>query len=149
MAVFLWNAFTFVVALGLLVTVHEFGHFWVARKNGVLVKRFSIGFGKALFSWRDRQGTEFVVAAIPLGGYVRMLDERIDPVLPQFADLAFNHKTVWQRMAIIAAGPAANFIFAIFVLWLMYLIGVQEAKPVIAAVQPQSIVAEAGVRDNE
>ncbi|WP_214000274.1 sigma E protease regulator RseP [Arsukibacterium sp.] len=149
MAVFLWNAFTFVVALGLLVTVHEFGHFWVARKNGVLVKRFSIGFGKALFSWRDRQGTEFVIAAIPLGGYVRMLDERIDPVLPQFADLAFNHKTVWQRMAIIAAGPAANFIFAIFILWLMYLIGVQEAKPVIAAVQPQSIVAEAGVQGNE
>ncbi|MDX1538200.1 sigma E protease regulator RseP [Arsukibacterium sp.] len=149
MAVFLWNAFTFVVALGLLVTVHEFGHFWVARKNGVLVKRFSIGFGKALFSWRDRQGTEFVIAAIPLGGYVRMLDERVDPVLPQFADLAFNHKTVWQRMAIIAAGPAANFIFAIVVLWLMYLIGVQEAKPVIAAVQPQSIVAEAGVQGNE
>ena len=149
MAVFLWNAFTFVIALGLLVTVHEFGHFWVARKNGVLVKRFSIGFGKALFSWRDRQGTEFVIAAIPLGGYVRMLDERIDPVLPQFADLAFNHKTVWQRMAIIAAGPAANFIFAIFILWLMYLIGVQEAKPVIAAVQPQSIVADAGVQGNE
>ncbi len=149
MSVFLWNAFTFVVALGLLVTVHEFGHFWVARKNGVLVKRFSIGFGKALFSWRDRQGTEFVIAAIPLGGYVRMLDERIDPVLPQFADLAFNHKTVWQRMAIIAAGPAANFIFAIFVLWLMYLIGVQEAKPVIATVQPQSIVAQAGVQGNE
>ncbi|MDX1677518.1 sigma E protease regulator RseP [Arsukibacterium sp.] len=149
MTVFLWNAFTFVIALGLLVTVHEFGHFWVARKNGVLVKRFSIGFGKALFSWRDRQGTEFVIAAIPLGGYVRMLDERVDPVLPQFADLAFNHKTVWQRMAIIAAGPAANFIFAIFILWLMYMIGVQEAKPVIADVQPQSIVAEAGVRGNE
>ncbi|KKO47371.1 zinc metallopeptidase RseP [Arsukibacterium ikkense] len=149
MSVFLWNAFTFVIALGLLVTVHEFGHFWVARKNGVLVKRFSIGFGKALFSWRDRQGTEFVIAAIPLGGYVRMLDERIDPVLPQFADLAFNHKTVWQRMAIIAAGPAANFIFAIFILWLMYLIGVPEAKPVIASVQPQSIVADAGVRANE
>lgn len=149
MSVFLWNAFAFVIALGLLVTVHEFGHFWVARKNGVLVKRFSIGFGKALFSWRDRQGTEFVIAAIPLGGYVRMLDERVDPVLPQFADLAFNHKTVWQRMAIIAAGPAANFIFAIFILWLMYLIGVQEAKPVIATVQPQSIVAEAGVQGNE
>tara|TARA_R110002126_G_scaffold33382_33_gene104590 strand:+ start:564 stop:1919 length:1356 start_codon:yes stop_codon:yes gene_type:complete len=149
MSVFLWNAFTFVIALGLLVTVHEFGHFWVARKNGVLVKRFSIGFGKALFSWRDRQGTEFVIAAIPLGGYVRMLDERIDPVLPQFADLAFNHKTVWQRMAIIAAGPAANFIFAIFILWIMYLIGVQEVKPVIADVQPNSIVAEAGVRGNE
>jgi regulator of sigma E protease len=149
MSVFLWNAFAFIIALGLLVTVHEFGHFWVARKNGVMVKRFSIGFGKALFSWRDRQGTEYVIAAIPLGGYVRMLDERIDPVLPQYADQAFNHKTVWQRMAIIAAGPAANFIFAIFILWLMYLIGVQEVKPVIAAVQPQSIVAKAGIQGNE
>ena len=110
----LWSLMSFVVALGLLVTVHEFGHFWVARKNGILVKKFSIGFGKTLFSWRDRQGTEFIIAAIPLGGYVRMLDERIDPVLPQFADLAFNNKTVPQRMAVIAAGPIANFIFAIF-----------------------------------
>ena len=113
---FLWNLLSFVVALGLLVTVHEFGHFWVARKNGILVKRFSIGFGKTLFSWRDRQGTEFVIAAIPLGGYVRMLDGRVDPVLPQFADLAFDSKTVPQRMAVIAAGPVANFLFAIFAL---------------------------------
>jgi regulator of sigma E protease len=149
MLALLWNVLSFVVALGILVTVHEFGHFWVARKNGVLVKRFSIGFGKALFSWRDRQGTEFVVAAIPLGGYVRMLDERIDPVLPQFRDLAFNHKSVWQRMAIIAAGPGANFIFAIFLLWLMYLVGVPEVKPVFASAQPSSIAAAAGVRENE
>jgi len=149
MLALLWNVLSFVVALGILVTVHEFGHFWVARKNGVLVKRFSIGFGKALFSWRDRQGTEFVVAAIPLGGYVRMLDERIDPVLPQFRDLAFNHKSVWQRMAIIAAGPGANFIFAIFLLWLMYLVGVPEVKPVFSGAQPASIAAAAGVRENE
>jgi regulator of sigma E protease len=140
-----WNLLSFIVALGVLITVHEFGHFWVARKNGVLVKRFSIGFGKALVRWRDKQGTEFVIAAIPLGGYVRMLDERIDPVLPQFKDLAFNHKTVWQRMAIIAAGPAANFIFAVFALWLMYLLGVQTMRPVIADVVPQSIAANAGV----
>ena len=149
MLALLWNVLSFVVALGILVTVHEFGHFWVARKNGVLVKRFSIGFGKALFSWRDRQGTEFVVAAIPLGGYVRMLDERIDPVLPQFRDLAFNHKTVWQRMAIIAAGPAANFVFAIFALWLMYMLGVQTMRPLIADVAPTSIAAKAGVGPNQ
>jgi len=141
----IWNLLSFIVALGVLITVHEFGHFWVARKNGVLVKRFSIGFGKALLRWRDKQGTEFVIAAIPLGGYVRMLDERIDPVLPQFKDLAFNHKTVWQRMAIIAAGPAANFIFAVFALWLMYILGVQTMRPIIADVAPQSIAAQAGI----
>lgn len=141
----IWNLLSFIVALGVLITVHEFGHFWVARKNGVLVKRFSIGFGKSLLSWRDKQGTEFVIAAIPLGGYVRMLDERVDPVLPQFKDLAFNHKTVWQRMAIIAAGPAANFIFAVFALWLMYLLGVQTMRPVVGSVEPQSIAALAGI----
>ncbi|MEH8018055.1 sigma E protease regulator RseP [Rheinheimera muenzenbergensis] len=145
----IWNLLSFIVALGVLITVHEFGHFWVARKNGVLVKRFSIGFGKALLRWRDKQGTEFVIAAIPLGGYVRMLDERIDPVLPQFKDLAFNHKTVWQRMAIIAAGPAANFIFAVFALWLMYMLGVQTMRPVVANVAPQSIAAQAGFKPNQ
>ena len=146
---FIWNLFAFVVALGLLVTVHEFGHFWVARKNGILVKKFSIGFGKTLYSWRDKQGTEFVVAAIPLGGYVRMLDERIDPVLPEFSDLAFNNKTVLQRMAVIAAGPMANFIFAILVLALMYIIGVPTLKPVVADVTPNSIAAAAQLPANQ
>jgi regulator of sigma E protease len=140
---FMWNLLSFVVALGLLVTVHEYGHFWVARKNGILVQRFSIGFGKTLFSWRDRHGTEFVIAAIPLGGYVRMLDGRVDPVLPQHADLAFDSKTVPQRMAVIAAGPAANFLFAIFALMLMYLIGVPSLRPVVAQVTPDSIAAKA------
>ncbi|WP_430456366.1 sigma E protease regulator RseP [Rheinheimera sp.] len=140
---FLWNLLSFVVALGLLVTVHEYGHFWVARKNGILVQRFSIGFGKTLFSWRDRHGTEFVIAAIPLGGYVRMLDGRVDPVLPQYADQAFDSKTVPQRMAVIAAGPAANFLFAIFALMLMYLIGVPSLRPVVAEVTPDSIAARA------
>ncbi|MDX3774481.1 sigma E protease regulator RseP [Chromatiaceae bacterium AAb-1] len=145
----LWNIVSFILALGILVAVHEFGHFWVARKNGVLVKRFSIGFGKALFRWRDKQGTEFVIAMIPLGGYVRMLDERVDPVLPQFQDLAFNHKSVLQRMSIIAAGPAANILFAVFVLWLMYIIGVPEVKPVVSQVQPQSVAARAGVSSQQ
>ena len=140
---FMWNLVSFIVALGLLVTVHEFGHFWVARKNGILVKRFSIGFGKALYSWRDRQGTEYVIAAIPLGGYVRMLDGRVDPVLPQFADLAFDNKTVLQRMAVIVAGPVANFLFAIFALMLMYMIGVPSLRPVVAQTTPGSIAANA------
>jgi len=143
MSAVLWNLLMFVVALGVLITIHEFGHFWVARKNNVLVKRFSIGFGKPLLRWRDKQGTEFVIAAIPLGGYVRMLDGRVDPVLPEFADLAFDKKTVLQRMAIIAAGPFANFLFAIFALMLMYLIGVPSLRPVVADVKPESIAARA------
>lgn len=149
MSAFVWNLLSFVVALGLLVTVHEFGHFWVARKNGILVKKFSIGFGKTLVRWRDKQGTEFVIAAIPLGGYVRMLDERVDPVLPEFSDLAFNNKTVLQRMAVIAAGPMANFIFAIFVLALMYIIGVPTLRPVVADVAPNSIAAAAQLPANQ
>ncbi len=149
MSAFVWNLLSFVVALGLLVTVHEFGHFWVARKNGILVKKFSIGFGKTLVRWRDKQGTEFVIAAIPLGGYVRMLDERVDPVLPEFADLAFNNKTVLQRMAVIVAGPMANFIFAIFVLALMYIIGVPTLRPVVADVVPNSIAAAAQLPANQ
>jgi len=149
MSAFLWNALSFIVALGILVTVHEFGHFWVARKNGVFVKRFSIGFGKALVRWRDKHDTEFVIAAIPLGGYVQMLDERTDPVLPRYKNLAFNHKSVWQRISIVAAGPAANFLFAIFLLWIMYLVGVPEVKPVIQTTQSTSIAAAAGVIENE
>ncbi|MFN6970763.1 MAG: sigma E protease regulator RseP [Rheinheimera sp.] len=149
MSAFVWNLLSFVVALGLLVTVHEFGHFWVARKNGILVKKFSIGFGKTLYSWRDRQGTEFVIAAIPLGGYVRMLDERVDPVLPQFSDLAFNNKTVPQRMAVIAAGPIANFLFAILILALMYMIGVPTLKPVVADVRADSIAAAAQIPNEQ
>ena len=110
----LWNLAAFIVALGVLITVHEFGHFWVARRCGVRVERFSIGFGKSLWTRTDRHGTEFVIALIPLGGYVKMLDERVEPVAPELRHSAFNNKTVGQRAAIIAAGPVANFIFAIF-----------------------------------
>lgn len=106
----LWNLAAFIIALGVLITVHEFGHFWVARRCGVRVERFSIGFGKALWRRVDKQGTEFVIALIPLGGYVKMLDERVEPVAPEIRHYAFNNKTVGQRAAIIAAGPIANFI---------------------------------------
>ena len=127
----LWNLAAFIVALGVLITVHEFGHFWVARRCGVRVERFSIGFGKSLWTRTDRHGTEFVIALIPLGGYVKMLDERVEPVAPELRHSAFNNKTVGQRAAIIAAGPVANFIFAIFAYWLVFIIGVPGVRPVV------------------
>ncbi len=102
---FLWDLASFIVALGVLITVHEFGHFWVARRCGVRVERFSIGFGKALWRRTDKLGTEYVIALIPLGGYVKMLDERAEPVVPELRHHAFNNKSVGQRAAIIAAGP--------------------------------------------
>ncbi len=114
----LWNLVAFLIALGILITVHEFGHFWVARRCGVRVERFSIGFGRALWRRTDRQGTEYVIALIPLGGYVKMLDERVESVAPEMRHQAFNNKTVWQRAAIISAGPIANFLFAILAYWL-------------------------------
>ncbi|MCH7370401.1 sigma E protease regulator RseP [Aeromonas sp. MR16] len=141
----LWNLGAFVVALGLLVAVHEFGHFWVARRCGVKVERFSIGFGKAIWRRIGKDGTEYVLALIPLGGYVKMLDGRVDELKPGEEAQAFNHKSVWARMAIVAAGPMANFLFALFAFWLMFMIGVPSVKPVIDEVRPASIVAQAGV----
>ena len=141
----LWNLAAFIVALGVLITVHEFGHFWVARKTGVRVERFSIGFGKALWRRTDRQGTEYVIALIPLGGYVKMLDERVEPVMPEMRHQAFNNKTVAQRAAIIAAGPIANFLFAVFAYWLVFLIGIPSVKPVIDEITPNSIAAQAQI----
>ncbi|WP_371189018.1 sigma E protease regulator RseP [Thalassotalea maritima] len=143
---FLWNLGSFIVALGLLITVHEFGHFWVARKCGVKVERFSVGFGKTLFRTHDKQGTEYVIALIPLGGYVKMLDERVDDVAEQDKSYAFNNKSVLQRIAIVAAGPIANFLFAIFAFYLMLLIGKTEVKPIIGEVQQHSIAAQAGLQ---
>lgn len=142
---FLWNLGAFVVALGILVAVHEYGHFWVARRNGVKVERFSIGFGKAIWRRVGRDGTEYVLAMIPLGGYVKMLDGRVDDVPPELQGQAFNHKSVWARMAIVVAGPMANFLFAIFAFWLMFLIGVPAIKPVFDNVLPNSPAAQAGL----
>ena len=140
---FFWNVASFVIALGILVTVHEYGHFWVARKNGVKVERFSVGFGKALWRKKGQDGTEYVVAMIPLGGYVKMLDERVDEVAEQDKDKTFNSKSVYQRIAIIAAGPFANFAFAIVAFYLMFLIGVPSIKPVVGDIIPDSIAAHA------
>lgn len=146
---FLWNLGSFIIALGILVTVHEYGHFWVARKAGVKVLRFSIGFGKPLIKWYDKLGTEYVIALIPLGGYVKMLDERVEDVDEGERHLAFNNKPVSKRIAVVAAGPLANFLFAILVLALMYMLGVQSVKPVVGNVAEQSRAAYAGVQSND
>ena len=133
------------VALGVLVTFHEFGHFWVARRCGVKVLRFSVGFGTPLLRWHDRQGTEFVVAAIPLGGYVKMLDEREGDVPADQLDQSFNRKTVGQRIAIVASGPVANFLLAIAFFWVLAMMGSQQVRPVIGAVESGSLAAKAGL----
>ncbi|KAA8552208.1 sigma E protease regulator RseP [Pseudomonas marginalis] len=133
------------VALGVLVTFHEFGHFWVARRCGVKVLRFSVGFGMPLVRWHDRHGTEFVIAAIPLGGYVKMLDEREGEVPADQLDQSFNRKTVRQRIAIVAAGPIANFLLAMLFFWVLAMLGSEQVRPVIGAVEADSIAAKAGL----
>jgi len=133
------------VALGVLVTFHEFGHFWVARRCGVKVLRFSVGFGMPLLRWHDRRGTEFVIAAIPLGGYVKMLDEREGEVPADQLEQSFNRKTVRQRIAIVAAGPIANFLLAMVFFWVLAMMGSQQVRPVIGAVEADSIAAKAGL----
>ena len=142
---FIWNLASFILALGILVTVHEYGHFWVARKNGVFVERFSIGFGKVLFRRYDKLGTEYVIAAIPLGGYVKMLDERVDTVPDDKKHLSFNGKSIYAKIAIVAAGPMANFLFAIAALAIMYMVGVKSIVPVIGDVQDNSRAQAAGL----
>ncbi|ATE76010.1 MULTISPECIES: sigma E protease regulator RseP [Pseudomonas] len=133
------------VALGVLVTFHEFGHFWVARRCGVKVLRFSVGFGMPLLRWHDSKGTEFVVAAIPLGGYVKMLDEREGEVPADQLDHAFNRKSVRQRIAIVAAGPVANFLLAMVFFWALAMLGSEQVRPVIGAVESGSIASRAGL----
>lgn len=141
---FLGSIWWMIVSLGVLVTFHEFGHYWVARRCGVKVLRFSVGFGRPLWSRRDRHGTEFAVAAIPLGGYVKMLDERETEVPADEAPAAFNRKSVWQRIAIIAAGPIANLVLCVALLWAMFVIGKQDYSPTLGDVK--GMAAEAGLR---
>ncbi|MGR5277855.1 sigma E protease regulator RseP [Vibrio rotiferianus] len=141
----LWNLVSFIVALGILVAVHEFGHFWVARRCGVKVEKFSIGFGKSIWSKVGKDGTEYSISMIPLGGYVKMVDSRIDDIPEHEKHLAFDQKPLWKRTSIVAAGPIFNFLFAIVAYWLVFLIGVPAVKPVIGEVTPNSIVAQAGI----
>jgi regulator of sigma E protease len=145
MATFFGSIWWLLVTLGLLVTFHEFGHFWVARRCGVKVLRFSVGFGRALWSRIGRDGTEYRVAAIPLGGYVKMLDAREAEVPEALRDQEFTGKSVWKRIAIVAAGPGFNFIFALAAFWLMFMIGKPDFQPIVAAPKADTLAAQAGI----
>jgi regulator of sigma E protease len=136
----------FLLALGVLITVHEAGHFLVAKRLGVKVLRFSVGFGRPL--WARRYGadrTEYVVAALPLGGYVKMLDEREGPVPPAERPRAFNRQRLGVRTAVVAAGPIANLLFAAIAYWLMFLVGVTGLRPLVGEVSPGSAAERAGL----
>lgn len=140
----------FLLAIAILVAVHEFGHFWVARKLGIRVLKFSIGFGRTLISWRGRnEPTEYTVAMIPLGGYVKMLDEREGNVRPEDRHLAFNNKSLGVRTAVVFAGPLFNFLFAIFAIWLVFQIGSPDIRPVVGQVAGNSQAEEAGFRPGD
>jgi len=132
------------IALGMLVTIHEFGHFWVARRCGVKVERFSIGFGSALCTWHDRFGTEFVIAALPLGGYVKMLDNQDSEVRCEDKLHTFSGQGVWSRIAIVSAGPLANLLLATMLFWILYLAGEVGVEPVIGDITPKSPAQVAG-----
>jgi regulator of sigma E protease len=148
---FAWYLLWFVVAVSLLVTVHEFGHFWVARQLGFKVLRFSVGFGRPLFkkvAGADR--TEYVVAAIPLGGYVKLLDEREGPVAPEELARSFTRKPPWQRIVVLLAGPGFNILFAILVLWGMFWAnGETEIRPLVGEVVAGSVADRAGLRSGD
>lgn len=133
------------LVLGPLIAIHEFGHFWVARRCGVRVLTFSIGFGPALWQRTGRDGTQYRLAAIPLGGFVRMLDEREGEVPEALLPQAFNRQSVWRRMAIVAAGPLINLLFAVLLFWLLFLQPGEQLRPVVARVLPDSPAAVAGV----
>jgi regulator of sigma E protease len=141
----------FIVAISVLVAAHEFGHFIVARRLGFKVLRFSIGFGRPIFRWRGGapDHIEYWLSMIPLGGYVKMLDEHEGPVPSAERHRAFHQRPVWQRIAVLLAGPAFNFLFAVLAYWLMFVTGVQALKPIVGAVQPDSVAARAGLESGD
>src|ERR671934_974179 len=142
---FVQTVVAFIVALGVLIVVHEYGHYLVARLCKVKVLRFPGGFGRPLALWRlgpDR--TEWVIAAIPFGGYVKMLDEREGPVQPAELARAFNRQSVWKRFAIVIAGPLFNFVFAVLVYAGLFMYGLPEARPLLGAPPPKTLAATAG-----
>ncbi|HET7395122.1 MAG TPA: RIP metalloprotease RseP [Gammaproteobacteria bacterium] len=147
---FIISVIAFIVAIGVLVTVHEFGHFIVARSLGIRVLRFSIGFGKPLFTWMRRgDPTEYVIAALPLGGYVKMLDEREGEVLPADQPYAFNRQPLHKRFAVVIAGPAFNLLFAVLAYWVIFMVGVPGVKPVVGDIRSGSIAAAAGFESQD
>jgi regulator of sigma E protease len=141
--------------LGILITIffvigtHEFAHFMVARLLGVKVLRFSIGFGKTLFKWYDKSGTEYVIAAIPLGGYVKMLDQSEGSVEEKDLALAYNTQAFYKKFLIVAAGPAMNIVCALVLYWLIFMIGFTTVKPIIGSIAPASIAAQAGLQPKQ
>ncbi len=137
------SALALIVTLGVLITVHEFGHFWVARRLGVKVLKFSIGFGRPLWRRIGRDGVEYAIAVLPLGGYVKMLDEREGEVAPDERQRAFNCQPVGSRIAIVLAGPAFNFLFAVLAYAFMFMVGIPGVKPLLDEPRPKSL-AEAG-----
>ena len=144
---FLQSLLAFILALGILITFHEFGHFWVARRCDVKILRFAVGFGRPLYRrFFGPDNSEFVVGALPLGGYVKMLDEREGLVSTEEQSRAFNRKPLQQRFAIVIAGPAFNFIFAVVAYWLMFIIGVTGVRPVISGIEAESPAARAGFK---
>ena len=164
---FLQSVLALIVTISILVTVHEFGHFYVAKKCGVHVERFSVGFGKVLVRLQGKPpkvnnacatqgahtvsneplaGTEYCIAMIPLGGYVKMLDERDTFVADDLLDFAFNRKALWQRTLIVAAGPLANFILAFFVYWILFVAGVSGVAPILGEPAPGSAAERAGLK---
>jgi regulator of sigma E protease len=148
----LHNIFFFIVAIGVLVTFHEFGHYWVARKLGVRVLRFSIGFGKPLFTWRrknDSDNVEYAIAAVPLGGYVKMLDEREGNVPDEELHRAFNRQPVLKRSLIVFAGPAFNFILAAFLYWMVFVVGTTAQRPLLGEPVAESAAAQAGFSNKD
>ncbi len=147
MSDFLAGLFWFIVTLGVLVTFHEFGHFWVARRLGVKVVTFSVGFGRALWSRTAKDGTVYQVAALPLGGYVKMLDERDDEVAPIDRDSAFNRQHPFKRILIVLAGPAANLLLCVALMWAAFVIGVPSNKPVVG--KTTGLAAAAGIREGD
>lgn len=139
----------FAIAIGVLVAVHEYGHFWVARRSGVKVLRFSIGFGRPLWRWHDKGQTEYLLGMLPLGGYVKMLDEREGKVAEEDLPRAFNRQRLSVRTAVVTAGPAANILFAIAAYWLAFVLGVSGVKPIIGEVAVGTPAEKAGFQAGE
>ena len=135
--------------LAVLVTVHEYGHFWVARRCGVKVLRFSVGFGSPLLRWRDKYDTEYVIAMLPLGGYVKMLDEREGEVTPGEEEYAFNRKPVLSRIAVVSAGPLANLLLAVLAYWFVFISGESGVVPLIGEIDPGSVAEVAGLESGQ
>ena len=150
MGSFLHTSIFFILSLGILVFIHEFGHFWVARKLNVKVLRFSLGFGKSL--WRSQktpESTEFVVAAIPLGGYVKMVDEREGEVPEKDLPYAFNRQPLLNRVAIVLAGPVFNLLLAILLYWAVFILGESGIRPIIGSVAEDTFAAHAGISEGD